>query len=76
MIGGTKKYERIRTIEVIDNILKEQPLHMLFYFLYDSQQNRDDLFEIALAYFKNTSIAVLKLSIIVLAYYFFQFSIF
>lgn len=41
---GTKYCEYLRTIELFQNIYKEQGLYFAIAFLYDSQYNRQDLF--------------------------------
>ncbi len=43
----TKQGEYLRSVEVIQNIIAEQPLHMLLYFLGDSGYDRLDLIKLA-----------------------------
>lgn len=43
MFGATKKGEYYRTIELLDEIYKEQGLYFVLAFLWDAQYNREDI---------------------------------
>jgi len=42
-MGATRKGELYRTIDVLENILKEQGLYFVLAFIYDAQYTRKDI---------------------------------